>query len=260
MERLLAWYRVESSFGAVVALLVANAIPLVGVLFFGWNVWTILTIYWLENGVVGIFNVLKMARAAAPEDEGAAAVTMNGKPIAASAKTVLIPFFIAHYGLFWLVHGFFILALPLFLSFGSAVGGSLSGDPVFTFPDPGSVGVIPGPVVGPAAGFASGLTSDPVGILIVIVGLFVSHGLSYRLDYIGRGEYLRTNVARQMFAPYGRLVILHITIIFGAFAIALTGAPEAAIAVLVVLKTALDLALHLAERRRAVTPAMNASG
>jgi hypothetical protein len=88
----------------------------------------------------------------------------------------------------------------------------------------------------------------------------VSHGISYRLDYIGRGEYLRTNIARQMFAPYGRLLILHVTIILGAFAIALTGAPEAAIAILVVVKTALDLALHLAERRRATTPVLNAPG
>ena len=53
MERLIAWYRIGSSVGAVVALIVANVIPLFGVLFLGWNVWTILTIYWLENGVVG---------------------------------------------------------------------------------------------------------------------------------------------------------------------------------------------------------------
>ena len=74
MERLIAWYRVGSSVGAVVALVVANAIPLFGVLFLGWNVWTILTIYWLENGVVGVFNVLKMAKAAGPEPTGRAAV------------------------------------------------------------------------------------------------------------------------------------------------------------------------------------------
>ena len=80
----------------------------------------------------------------------------------------------------------------------------------------------------------------------------VSHGLSYRLNYIGRGEYLRTSAASQMFAPYGRLVVLHITIIVGALAIGLTGAPAAAIVVLIVLKTVLDLGLHFAERRRAV--------
>ena len=53
VERLLAWYRLTSSVGAVVALVVANAIPLVGVLFLGWNVWNILVVYWLENGIVG---------------------------------------------------------------------------------------------------------------------------------------------------------------------------------------------------------------
>jgi hypothetical protein len=54
-----------------------------------------------------------------------------------------------------------------------------------------------------------------------------------------------------MFAPYGRLVVLHITIIFGGIAISTTGAPVAAIAILVVLKTILDLGFHLAEHRKA---------
>ena len=54
VERILAWYRVTSSVGAVVALVVANAMPLLGVLFLGWSVWTILIVYWLENGIVGV--------------------------------------------------------------------------------------------------------------------------------------------------------------------------------------------------------------
>ena len=68
MERLIAWYTVGSSFGAVVALVVANSIPLVGVLFFGWDVWTILIVYWVENGIVGVFNVLKMWLAEGVDD------------------------------------------------------------------------------------------------------------------------------------------------------------------------------------------------
>ena len=60
MERFLAWYAISSSIGAVVALSWPTSIPLVGVLFFGWTVWTILIVYWLENGIVGVFNVLKM--------------------------------------------------------------------------------------------------------------------------------------------------------------------------------------------------------
>ncbi len=54
-----------------------------------------------------------------------------------------------------------------------------------------------------------------------------------------------------MFAPYGRLVVLHVTIIFGGLLIGVTGAPAAAIVVLVLLKIALDLGLHLAEHRNA---------
>ena len=70
MDRLLAWYRVGSSYGALVALIVANLIPLVGVLFLGWSVWNILVIYWLENGIVGVFNVLKMSTAAGEDAPG----------------------------------------------------------------------------------------------------------------------------------------------------------------------------------------------
>jgi hypothetical protein len=210
MERLLSWYRIGSSTAAVVALLVANAVPLIGVLFLGWNVWTILTIYWLENGVVGVFNVLKMSKAKGGDSDGP------------NAKAALIPFFIVHYGIFWLVHGVFVLTLPLFGSF---------------IADTGNVEMAPG------------FLSDPLAIVLVIVGLFISHGVSYRFNYIGRGEYLRANVASQMFAPYGRLVVLHITIIFGALAIGVTGAPAVAVVILVALKTALDLGLHLAEHR-----------
>ncbi len=89
MERLIAWYRIGSSIGAVVALLAANAIPLVGVLFFGWNVWTILIVYWLENGIVGVFNVLKMAYAEGePESPAVRASTfrINGKPAEDTSK------------------------------------------------------------------------------------------------------------------------------------------------------------------------------
>lgn len=46
---------------------------------------------------------------------------------------------------------------------------------------------------------------------------------------------------------------LHLTIIVGALAIGLTGAPAAAIVVLVLVKTVFDLGLHFAERRKAAS-------
>jgi hypothetical protein len=53
-----------------------------------------------------------------------------------------------------------------------------------------------------------------------------------------------------MLAPYGRLVILHLTIILGAMATGWLGSPVGALLVLVGLKTVLDLYFHLREHRR----------
>jgi hypothetical protein len=224
VERLLTWYRVGSSVGAVVALVVANAIPLIGVLFLGWSVWNILVIYWLENGIVGALNVLKMARAEGPASDGTGAMTLriNDQPASMMAKAALIPFFLVHYGIFWFVHGIFVFTLPLFAS--------VSGEPL-----------------------ATPMTLSAGSIAFAAVALAVSHALSYWWNFLRGGEYRRVTAAGQMFAPYRRLIALHLTIIFGAIAITLTGAPAAAIAVLVGVKTLLDVGLHLTEHRPPAT-------
>lgn len=220
MQRLLAWYRVTSSAWAIVALVVANLIPLAGVLILGWSVWLILIVYWLENGIVGVVNVLKMRRAEGPIAPGDGGL-VNGRPASTLSSSGRISFFVVHYGAFWLVHGVFVLTLPLF-AMAAEDGG---------------------------ADMTAGL--DPVAIGLAVFALAVSHGLSYWLNYIKGGEYLHTSAAAQMFAPYGRVVVLHVTIIFGAMAIAMTGAPAAAVAILVGLKILLDVGFHLAEHRKA---------
>ena len=220
MERIVAWYRLGSSIGAVVALVVANLIPLIGVLFFGWSVWNILVIYWLENGIVGVINVLKMSVATGDEVTPGVTLMVNGRPATSATKMGLIPFFIVHYGIFWFVHGIFVLTLPAFFSL-------MSDD---------------------------GMTLDLGPVVFAALGLAISHGLSFWWNFLHGGEYRRTAAAALMFAPYKRLVALHITIIFGAFAVMFTGAPAAAVAVLVAIKTAIDLGLHLAEHRGELTP------
>jgi hypothetical protein len=220
VDRIVAWYRLGSSIWAVVALVVANLIPLIGVLFFGWSVWNILVIYWLENGIVGVINVLKMSVATGDEVTPGVTLMVNGRPATSATKMGLIPFFIVHYGIFWFVHGIFVLTLPAFFSL-------MSDD---------------------------GMTLDLGPVVFAAVGLAISHGLSFWWNFLHGGEYRRTAAAALMFAPYKRLVALHITIIFGAFAVMFTGAPAAAVAVLVAIKTAIDLGLHLAEHRGELTP------
>ena len=245
MERLIAWYTVGSSLGAVVALVVANAIPLVGVVFFGWDVWTILIVYWVENGIVGFYNVLKMWLAEGVDD-AQAQTKINGRPIQGQAKGFLIPFFLVHYGIFWVVHGVFVLSLSTFASLGADPGGVTI--------LPGAITIVPGAI--PDAGVAPSAASgpDPGAIAFAAVALFIGHGASFLFNYVGRREYLRVSAAGQMFAPYGRLVIMHLTILLGAFAIMVIGAPVGAVAVLVALKTAMDLGFHLREHRSVAAP------
>jgi hypothetical protein len=247
MDRIVGWYRVASSTGAVVALIVANAIPLFGAVFLGWNVWMILIVYWLENGVVGFFNVLKILRAEGGADSSSA-WRMNGKPMAVAGRSAIAGFFLIHYGMFWFVHGVFVLTMPLFAGLGADVR-----DAGQVFPGEGQfVDGVFQPEFGSGASMTTGF--DLGGILLAVAALAISHGLSFWFNYLGRGEYKRASAAGQMFAPYGRLVVLHITIIVGGMAIALTGAPAAALAILVVLKTLMDIAFHLAEHRKRALP------
>jgi hypothetical protein len=53
-----------------------------------------------------------------------------------------------------------------------------------------------------------------------------------------------------MTAPYSRITVMQLTLIFGGWVILLLGSPVPALALLVVLKTAVDFSAHNAEHRR----------
>jgi len=243
---------------AIAALVVANAVPLAGVLLFGWDLATLVAVYWAENGVVGIYAVGRILTAAntgpfavvsagpdaeagaglvpppsarygtasppqppAPPATGTTAAGLPVSPAAAAGcvRLFMVPFFCVHYGLFWLVHGIFVwTALPMLFSMAS--------DEVVTAPDARVV-------------------------LFAALVMVVSHGVSFIVNWILGGEHLTSSPSAEMGAPYARVVILHLTIIFGAFAVALLGQPIGALVVMVVLKTGVDLAAHLGERARA---------
>jgi hypothetical protein len=202
----------HSSAAAVGALVVGNLIPLVGVVVLGWQVGLVLGLYWLENGVVGVINCVKMAMA---QGDGPAGRTL---------KLTQIPFFIVHYGLFWFVHGVFVGVIAAIGTDGTFVGGGF--------------------------GIAA-VEADPLAILVAVVGLAAGHIVSFWVNFVGKGEYRTVTVMRQMQAPYGRMVVLHLAIVFGGLFIAMLGSPEGPIIVLVLGKTVLDLNYHLRDREKA---------
>jgi hypothetical protein len=209
---------------AIAMLIGANLVPLVGVLFFGWSLTTIVALYWLENGVVGVFALARIATAEG-RDETPGTATINGRPVPSAApsnpttaRLVLMPFFLVHYGMFWLVHGVFVwFVLP----------------EIFDTMD--------GEIGGPSL----------ASCLAVLPLLVLSHGASFVFNWWYGGERFTSSPSREMGAPYGRVVVLHVTIVIGAFLVAMLGSPIWALVLLVALKTAADLAAHLAERHRA---------
>ena len=84
---------------SVIALIVVNLYPVLGVLFWGWEVFPIMVLFWSENVIIGFFNVLKMLTVQPEEKESI------------FFKFFLIPFFILHYGGFTAGHGIFVVVV-----------------------------------------------------------------------------------------------------------------------------------------------------
>lgn len=196
---------------SVIALLLANLVPVFGVLFFRWEVFPLMFLFWSENVIVGAFNVLKMLFAD-PES-----------PVEWIGKVFTIPFFCIHYGMFTFIHGIFVIAL---------FGGGLRHGAGF-----------PGPET-----FWRIVLENHLGWAILC--LAASRAISFGTNYLGSGEYKRASLQQLMQQPYGRIVVLHLTILFGGFLMMALHSPVWGLFLLVMLKIVLDLRGHFAERRK----------
>ena len=201
-----------------VFLVIANLIPLFSVVFLGWSVFEVMALFWLENVVIGFLNVARMA--------------VQFFLRKAYEAVLMIPFFCFHYGMFTAVHGIFVISM-------FAPGGEEAAGTVFENMDDwggpfGLAGVLPAML-------------SYTGMVYAVIGLFFSHFMSFLVNYIGKGEYLKTNVMDLMHAPYKRVMILHMTILFGGFLVLSTGEALWALMLLIVLKIGIDLVVHLQE-------------
>jgi Family of unknown function (DUF6498) len=235
--------RATSTTSSAIVLVAFNLIPLAGVLFWGWNVATLLVLYWVENGIVGILNVPKILLARGPAEPGVGALRINGRVSTSNVGAAI--FFLIHYGIFWVVHGIFVFSLPAFASFASGGFGGFGDGSIQQLVPDGAGGFVLGSLDPTSS--ASVRWPDMTAVAWGALGLAISHGSSFVVNDLGRREYLRVSPGRQMFAPYGRLVILHLAILLGAFVSLVIGSPVGALVVLVILKTIVDLTLHLRE-------------
>lgn len=213
-------------------LLAVNLGILVGVLRFDWSVFEIVFLYWAENVIIGVINVLRMMLASpipipkeVPRDQIPREAKIMLWVVNLGSKLFMVPFFCVHYGMFTLAHGAFVI--DLFDQEPAHRGLDYWKD-------------IPEFITAPLA--------------LSLAALAVSHLYSFFANYIGRGEWRTATVGEMMARPYGRIIVLHITIILGGMLAMALGSPVGLLLVLVLLKTITDLAMHEREREKLHDP------
>ena len=215
---------------SAILLILVNLIPMAGVLFWGWNPYDIVFLYWVENIVIGIFNFFRifLAQGNSTDPDKSRIVLALGSEYS-EARRLGIPwdggtmkqfseenphliskflavFFLAHYGLFTFVHGVFVSIF--FASKSSFI-----------------------------------VQKDFSGLIIFFVALLISHGFSFFYNYIYKKEYLERNPVKQMMVPYVRIFPIHLTIIFGAMIASIL--PNIVVIFFIILKILFDLGGHI---------------
>lgn len=182
-------------------ILLLNLIPLGGVLWLGWDASQILVLYWIENVVVGALSLVRILTA---QDR-----TPVGPDQKADSPLGTGCFFVVHYGVFTLVHG----VLTLVLAARLLGDGGLLWRHVFA----------------------------NTGFHWAVLGVAALQVAGLVRDWWLSGEWRRSSPFMEMFRPYPRIVVLHLTVLGGAWAMSELSAPTAAVLILCVAKGVVEL-------------------
>ena len=74
--------------------------------------------------------------------------------------------------------------------------------------------------------------------------------MSFVYNYLYKGEREKTTLDKLMIRPYGRVAVMHITILLGGALSGVLGSPVWIVFVLIALKTAMDVMLHSLEHQK----------
>ena len=178
----------------VLAIAVA-LVPLAGALFMGWDVREVLLLFWVENLVIGGWQVVKMATHQPDADRG------RGH----AGKFFIIPFFLVHYGGFCAGHGLFLHHLT-----GHNMDFFTAGN---------------NPALGPLNFvvllwnvMSASIAVLPATAFLAVLAMVISHGLDTWRHYFANGDWRCSSRGHGlMFEPYKHIMVVHIAIMAGGF-------------------------------------------
>ena len=150
-----------------------NAVTVLGVVALGWPAGNVFVLFWVENAVLGAWNVVRIVTARGTADgRRRVTITVNGrrrKP----KKAGLALFFCFHYGLFCLVHA------------------------VFT----GFVA------------YSLGVRATFVLLGLPIVLIMIRYTVEVTTVWFGAGQRDVVSAEKAMMQPYPRIIVLHVAVI-----------------------------------------------
>ncbi len=186
----------------IIALISMNAVPLFGVLFWQWQSFDLIFLYWLENIIIGIFTLIRFI------------IRPYAHPVEAIFPLFFAPFFAIHYGMFCYAHGSFLIHM-----FGKDILGDLV--------NMGIVDLIL-PII------------EQRYLIWAVAALFLYQLIDWIRDnhLHGLGS---DGIKDLMTAPYRRIIVLHITIIGTGFLLSVLQEPVAGLVLMIVLKTGFDI-------------------
>ena len=168
------------------SLIIANLIPVIGVLFLNWSAKEVFLVYCLETIIIGCFTLLKMLITGLIKKKDD---WYNQGSVSKQPFWFFMLFFLVHYGLF--------VSVQMGIFFAVSGIGDQYGISFFNF----------------FPKWPSMLTNDAY----IMLGVFiVSYGFRLTTDYILSGDYKTSSLGYLMFQPYGRIFIQQVTVILGS--------------------------------------------
>lgn len=205
--------------------LAAAGAPLLGLFLWGWSTREVVLVYWMENVVIGFWQIVKMVIAAAPKVREFGCFALAGVVF----TTV---FFLVHFGGFCAGHGVFLLALT---GQDSAAGETFVMERLnfafgpFLFLQLLSIVIQQAWAVMPPASLWS------------VASIFALRGLGVWQDFVTTGEWRKAELVNLMFEPYRRIILLHVAIVLGAALVMAVDDAWPVLALMVLGKLFLDL-------------------
>lgn len=213
----------------VVEMATATAIPIVGIIAFGWSGIQILLLYWFENALVGVFSLLRLALSKPVYENRADYLKahpwlLQHYPLSAedwaiakklpvtrygSYKEFFVPLFLGHYTFFLLVHAFLIATL---------------------------VAKLPG-----WEWWRLFENEWSVGLGMAVGSIAVTHGWRFWTEDLQGRRFTRSCPFLTMVYPYRRLLVLQVALLLGGLAIVKFALPAALAILLILVKAAFDM-------------------